>query len=270
MNQTSATPDRGGTACMAYATLAYLAFLITIACCIAFLGNLFGARTIDAAAAVPVRQALAVNVGLLCLFGLQHSGMARKSFKAWFCRRFDPRVERSTYVLASSIATLLLIVFWQPMGGVVWSVGDPVIFNLVYIVYFAGWILMFYASCLIDHFELFGLRQAWTKAADQQPRTSKFETPGLYRRVRHPVYLGWLLVIWAAPVMTVTHLLFAAGMTIYMLVGIQFEERDLVDELPDYRQYRRKVPMLLPSWYRHLEQTFEEHEKQCQQRESHT
>jgi len=235
-----------------YGVFSYFVFILTIAYCVAFFGNLFVSRTIDAAAIVPFKEAIAVNVGLLLLFGLQHSGMARKSFKRWLHLRLSPCLERSTYVLASSIATIVVITLWQPMGGVVWTVSNAVLSRAIYSFYFAGWGLMIYATFLIDHFEMFGLRQAWTASQGSPCRAAEFRTPGLYRHVRHPIYLGWLLILWASPVMTVTHLVFAAGMTIYMLVGIQFEERDLAAELPDYQQYQRKVPMLLPSLRKRL------------------
>jgi protein-S-isoprenylcysteine O-methyltransferase Ste14 len=235
-----------------YGIFAYLIFILTIAYCIAFFGNLFVARTIDAAAVVPFSEALAVNFALLILFGLQHSGMARKSFKLWLHSHMIRCLERSTYVLASSVALIVVMALWQPMGGIVWSISDLVLSRAMVVIYFAGWGLMFSATFLLNHFQLFGLRQAWTAYQGGDCRESEFRTPGLYRHVRHPIYLGWLLVMWASPVMTVTHLVFAAGMTIYMLVGIQLEERDLIAELPDYRQYMRKVPMLLPSWRKRL------------------
>ncbi len=235
-----------------YGVLAYLVFILTIAYCVAFFGNLFVARTIDAAAVVPLGEALLVNVGLLLLFGLQHSGMARKSFKHWLHARMSRCLERSTYVWASSGTLVGVMAFWQPMGGVVWSFDGALVTKLIYIAYFAGWTTMFVATFLINHFELFGLSQAWTAYQGGDCAEPRLKTPGLYRHVRHPIYLGWLLVVWASPVMTATHLVFAAGMTIYVLIGIQLEERDLADELPEYRQYKRKVPMLLPSWHKRL------------------
>jgi protein-S-isoprenylcysteine O-methyltransferase Ste14 len=138
------------------------------------------------------------------------------------------------------------------MGGIVWSVSNAIGSRAIHTVYFLGWGLMIYATFLIDHFEMFGLRQAWTAYQGGECGSPKFRTPGAYRHVRHPIHLGWLLILWASPVMTVTHLVFAAGMTIYILVGIQFEERDLAAELPDYQQYKRKVPMLLPSLQKRL------------------
>ncbi len=252
MNTIEALHDRSGLRGLAYAAFAYIVFILTIVYSVAFLGNLMVARTIDAAAVVSLGKAFLVNSGLLVFFALQHSGMARKPFKRWLCRRMDRRLERSSYVLASSLAILLLMALWQPMGGVVWSVTGPVVAALIYGFYFAGWALMLHATFLLDHLELFGLRQVWAAYRGIDCDASKFKTPGLYRRVRHPVCLGWLMVLWASPVMTVTHLLFAAGMTIYVFIGIQLEEHDLLVDLPDYRQYRRKVPMLLPSWRKYL------------------
>jgi protein-S-isoprenylcysteine O-methyltransferase Ste14 len=178
--------------------------------------------------------------------------MARKSFKRWLHARMSRCLERSTYVLASSIAMIVVLVLWQPMGGIVWSLSNVFGSRAIHAVYFSGWGLMIYATFLMDHFEMFGLRQAWTAYQGGECGSPKFRTPGLYRRVRHPIYLGWLFILWASPVMTVTHLVFAAGMTIYILVGIQLEERDLAVELPDYQQYKRKVPMLLPSTRKRL------------------
>jgi protein-S-isoprenylcysteine O-methyltransferase Ste14 len=235
-----------------FGLVAYLTFLLTIAYSAGFLGNLFVSRTIDGVAAVPVRAALLVNLLLLAVFALQHSGMARKPFKRWLAARMPACLQRSTYVLASSITIILIIALWQPMGGVVWAVDSPFFSGLIYVLYFTGWAVMLNATCLIDHFELFGLRQAWSFRRNGELRRNEFQTPGLYRHVRHPIYLGWLLVCWASPVMTVTHLVFAAGNTIYVLIAIQLEERDLAADLPDYRQYQRKVPMLLPSWRKRL------------------
>ena len=235
-----------------YGLFAYLFFVLTTAYSVAFFGNLFVARTIDAAAVVPFDEALLVNVGLLVLFGLQHSGMARQSFKRWLHARFSRCLERSTYVLASSIAIVLVMLFWQPMGGVVWAIDGAVLGTFIYTVYFVGWALMFYATFLINHFELFGLKQVWAAYLGGHCWEPELKTPGLYRHVRHPIYLGWLLVIWASPVMTVTHLVFASGMSLYTLFSIQLEERDLEAELPEYQQYKRKVPMLLPSWRKRL------------------
>ena len=229
---------------LSYGIFVYVVSLLTILYSVGFIGNLLVVRTIDAAALIPMGPALFVNIGLLFLFGMQHSGMARK--------RVSKCHERSSYVLMSCIALIIVMALWQPMGGIIWAVQNQMWSRMIYVVYFAGWILMFYASFLIDHFGLFGMRQAWTAFRRGYCWGPELKTSGLYRHVRHPIYLGWLLVVWAAPIMTVTHLLFAAGTTIYMLVGIHLEERDLTTELPEYEQYKRKVPMLLPSWRKRL------------------
>ena len=215
-----------------------------------FLGNFVLPRTIDAAAVVALGDALAVNSLLLLVFAIQHSGMARPGFKRRWRHWFGARLERSSYVLLSCLALLALMAFWQPMGGVVWSLRAAALVGLLDAAYLSGWLLMLRASCLLDLFELLGLRQAFSAEPGNVP--PRLQTPGLYRHVRHPIYLGWLLILWATPVMTVTHLLLAGGLTVYLLLGILLEERDLARTLPDYRQYQRKVPMLLPSLRRHL------------------
>ena len=231
----------------------YLLFLLTIAHGVAFFGNLFVARTIDAAATVPLGQALLVNLGLLAGFSLQHSGMARPRCKRWLVRYVPAAAERSTYVLLSSAAMIALMALWQPMGGVVWLIADPLARQLVLCVYVGGWIVTVWATFLIDHFELFGLRQVWCAFRGCAPcREPAFQTPAAYKYLRHPIYAGWLVILWASPVMTVSHLVLACGLTLYILCGIALEERDLEARLPYYRQYRRKVPMLVPSWRRRL------------------
>jgi protein-S-isoprenylcysteine O-methyltransferase Ste14 len=195
---------------------------------------------------MPVGPALGIDAALLGLFAAQHSIMARPWFKdAW--TKFVPKVvERSTYVLFSSLALLLLFWKWQPMGGVVWSVDNLYGYAAIEVLYGAGWLLVLVATFLINHFDLFGLRQVWFYliCKDYEPPT--FRTPGLYKLVRHPLYVGWLMVFWAAPVMTVAHLVFAVMTTAYILVAIQFEERDLVKMHGEYAEYRKQVPMLIP------------------------
>lgn len=238
---------------LAYGVLCYGVFVACMAYSVAFLGNLFVSRTIDAAATVPLGRALLVDTGLLLLFGLQHSGMARSGFKDRLSKRIPAVAERSTYVLMSSVAMIVMMVLWQPMGGVVWSVDGEYLRFAVTTLYFAGWALMTWATFLIDHFELFGLRQAWHAFRGLPPcREPEFRTPAAYRYLRHPIYAGWLVVLWAAPTMTMSHLVLAVGLTAYVVLGARLEERDLERRLPYYRQYRRKVPMLLPSWRRRL------------------
>jgi protein-S-isoprenylcysteine O-methyltransferase Ste14 len=193
------------------------------------------------------------NTALLLLFALQHSGMARPRFKSWLTRIVPPVAERSTFVLASCAAMVVLMALWQPMGGVVWSVQNLVARQFFTALYFLGWALMIWATFLLDHFELLGLRQVWChfrrrRRCNEPP----FRTPAAYRYVRHPIYAGWLVVLWAAPVMTVSRLVIATGLTVYVVVGARLEEQDLERRLPYYEQYRRKVPMLLPSWRRRL------------------
>lgn len=236
-----------------FGILSYLVFLGTIAYGIGFFGNLFVARTIDGVATVPLGRALIVNIGLIALFAVQHSGMARPRFKQWMWNYVDPAAVRSVYVLMSCMVLIALMVLWQPMGGVVWSVQSLIARRFITALYFLGWALMIRATFLLDHYEMFGLRQVWCHFhGGRRCNEPSFGTPGAYRYMRHPIYAGWLIVMWASPVMTTAHLVLAVGLTIYVLLGIQLEERDLERRLPYYEQYRRKVPMLLPSWRRRL------------------
>jgi protein-S-isoprenylcysteine O-methyltransferase Ste14 len=192
-------------------------------------------------------QALLINVLLLGVFGLQHSVMARPAFKRWLTRGVPAAIERSTYVLASSLALILLFWGWQPMGGTVWEVQDPAGRALLYGLFAFGWLLVLVSTFLINHFDLFGLRQVWLQLRGREYTQLRFVTPWPYRLVRHPLYVGWLFAFWATPTMTATHLLFAIVTTAYILVAIQFEERDLLDAHgADYANYRARVPMLIP------------------------
>jgi protein-S-isoprenylcysteine O-methyltransferase Ste14 len=187
-----------------------------------------------------------VDLGLILVFGLQHSGMARPGFKRWWTRVVPQWAERSTYVLASSLALATWLLLWEPIGGTLWRATGAV-YYVVLATYFGGWLLLFYSSLLIDHLDLFGLSQAWHRFTGARHESPAFDAPGLYARVRHPIYLGWLLIVWAAPTMTYGHLLFAVGSTLYILVGARFEERDLVAEFGQrYVEYRRRTPMLIP------------------------
>ena len=224
----------------------YLMFLVTCFYAIGFLGNFAVPKSIDSRAHLPFSQALAINAGLLGLFAIQHSVMARQWFKRVWTRIVPAAVERSTYVLFSSLALLLLFWEWQPMGSGVWIVENQFGRFALYALYAVGWVTVFVATFLINHFDLFGLRQVWLNLFQRPYTTLAFRTPGLYRYVRHPLYVGWLLVFWSAPVMTVAHLIFAIATTAYILVAIRFEERDLVRLHPEYSEYRRRVPMLVP------------------------
>jgi protein-S-isoprenylcysteine O-methyltransferase Ste14 len=231
----------------------YVVSMGTILYAALFFGNIYAPHTIDVFGAMPAGEALLINAALVCGFGLQHSGMARVSCKRALARIVSNCMVRSTYVLMSSLAIIALMVLWQPIGVLVWSVDSAAISALVATAYFGGWLLILWGTCLIDHFEMFGLRQAWTACRGETCPEPGFQTPGAYRHVRHPIHLGWMIVLWATPMMTVTHLLLAIGMTAYILVGTRFEEKSLVRRFPDYRQYARKVPMFIPSLRRRLD-----------------
>jgi methanethiol S-methyltransferase len=234
-------------AIFSYGLLCYLLFLTTFLYAIAFIGNLIVPRSLDAGPEGPFIRALLVNTALLGIFAVQHSVMARQWFKRAWTRIIPQPVERSTYVLFSSLALLLLFWQWQPMGGVIWNLDNQTIRSLVYALFTLGWFTVLASTFLIDHFDLFGMRQAYLYLRGMEYTPVKFKTPGIYQIVRHPLYLGWLLVFWSAPKMTAAHLLFALATTGYILIAIQLEERDL-NRLygNDYRQYRQRVPMLLP------------------------
>jgi protein-S-isoprenylcysteine O-methyltransferase Ste14 len=230
----------------AYGLVCYAIFFITFLYAIGFLGNFLVPKSIDSVRQVPFGEALVINLGLLMLFALQHSVMARPAFKRWWTRIVPEAAERSTYVLFSSLAMIVLFVLWQPMGGVIWHVGSPLGRTLLYIAFGFGWALLLFSTFLINHFDLFGLRQVWLALLNKPYTHLRFGTPLLYRHVRHPLYVGWLFTFWAAPTMTVAHLVFALATTAYILIAIQFEERDLMAMHPEYVEYRRRVPMLIP------------------------
>ena len=229
-----------------YGVTSYAVFLCVFLYAIGFIGNLWVPKSIDSPREVALLDALLINLGLLGLFAVQHSVMARPAFKRWWTRIIPGAAERSTYVLFSSLALVALFWWWQPMGGIVWDIQATAGINTMYLLYAAGWLLLLYVTFLIDHFDLFGLRQVWLYLRRKPYTPVPFVTPWLYRRVRHPLYVGWLMIFWATPVMTLAHLVFAIMTTAYILVAIQLEERDLVAEHPEYADYRRRVPMLLP------------------------
>jgi methanethiol S-methyltransferase len=231
----------------AYGSLSYLIFLGTFLYAVCFVGNFGVPRTLDGAASGPLGVSFAIDAGLLALFAVQHSVMARKWFKDWWTRIVPKPVERSTYVLCSSLALILLFTQWRPLGGVIWSVEDPVGRLALRGLFAFGWGLVLVSTFLINHFDLFGLRQVWLYLLDRPYSTLRFATPGLYRLVRHPLYVGWFFAFWMTPVMTLAHLLFSIATTAYILLAIRFEERDLVREHGGaYEEYRRSVPMLVP------------------------
>lgn len=229
-----------------YGLACYVAFLVSFLYAVGFLGDFGVPKSIDSGAHLPFIEALAINAALLGLFAVQHSVMARQWFKRAWTMVVPVTVERSTYVLFSSLALLLLFWKWQPMGGVVWNVESGIGRFALFSLYAIGWLTVLAATFLINHFDLFGLRQVWMNLRGRAYTSIPFRTPGLYRYVRHPLYVGWLLVFWSATVMTIAHLVFAIATTAYILLAIQFEERDLIRMHAEYDQYRREVPMILP------------------------
>ncbi len=238
---------------LVYGVVSYLLFFLTFVYSIGFVGNLWVPRSIDSEPTLPLGTALLVNLGLLAMFAVQHSGMARPAYKRWLTRHIPAAAERSTYVLFSTIAMAALMYFWAPLGGVIWAVESDLATLALNALYLGSWVLLLYATFLIDHFDLFGLRQVWNTFRQQECRDLNFVTPALYRIVRHPIYVGWLGIFWFTPMMTVTHALLALGVTGYILVGIELEERDLERAHPEYTQYKRKVPALIPNIGRRLE-----------------
>ncbi len=201
----------------------------------------------DAGEQLPFLAALLINLILLGIFAIQHSVMPRKAFKEWWTKIIPPAAERSTYVLLSSLALALLFWQWKPMGQVVWDVSGTTLGSSLMLLSICGWLFVFISTFLIDHFELFGLKQAFFHMVNRKPMTSKFKTPGFYKLVRHPIYLGFTVAFWATPIMTTAHLLFAIGTLGYVIIGIFFEERDLRSFFGDeYKEYQSKVSMLFP------------------------
>jgi protein-S-isoprenylcysteine O-methyltransferase Ste14 len=230
-----------------YGLAAYLVFFVTILYAIGFVTGLVVPKTIDTGDVVPLMEAVIVNVLLMSLFAVQHSVMARKQFKRWWTQYVPAPVERSTYVLFASLALLLLFWQWRPIPTVLWQIDNPQAALAVTGLSFVGWLMVFFSTFLINHFELFGVHQVVNNLAGRAMPAPRFKTPVLYKVVRHPIYLGFIIAFWLAPTMTAGHLLFAAVTTAYIFVGIALEERDLVELFGDeYRRYRDRVAMIVP------------------------
>ena len=230
-----------------YGVVAYVVFLIAFLYAVGFVENLIVPKTLDTGLAGPVAEAIIVNLTLMSLFAIQHSVMARRQFKAWWTRFVPASVERTTYVLLSSLVLLLLFWQWRPMPAVIWQVNNVRLAAAMTGLSFAGWLLALTSTFLINHFELFGLHQVTNNLAGRSMPAARFRTPLYYKFVRHPLYLGFIIAFWAAPTMTEGHLLFSAVTTAYIVVGALLEEQDLLAMFGDeYRRYRERVSMLVP------------------------
>ena len=230
-----------------YGLVAYFAFFVTVLYAIGFVMGLVVPKTIDTGTESSTPESLIVNLLLMTLFAVQHSVMARKQFKQWWTQYVPKAVERSTYVLLASLALMLLFWQWRPMPAIVWQIDNPDVAVAIATLSLLGWVMVFTSTFLINHFELFGLHQVANNLTGRAMPTQRFRTPLYYKFVRHPIYLGFIIAFWAAPTMSVGHLLFAGVTTAYIFVGIFLEERDMVDLFGDeYRRYKQRVSMILP------------------------
>jgi protein-S-isoprenylcysteine O-methyltransferase Ste14 len=239
-------------ATLLFAIVTYAIFFATFLYLICFVGNVpLVSQTVDVGTQAPVAMAAIIDVALIALFGIQHSVMARQGFKRWWTQVVPKAAERSVYVLMASAVLILLMALWRPIDAVIWSVTAPMASNLIQAVFWAGWATVLLSTFLINHFELFGLQQAWFNMRGREAAVHTFHQPLLYKWVRHPLYLGFFLAFWATPQLTAGHLLLAAGVSVYMLIAIRYEERDLIDYFgKDYEDYRERVGMLTPRFRR--------------------
>lgn len=230
-----------------YGIVSYFVFFVVFLYAIGFVSALGVPKTIDTGAAAPLLEALTIDILLMSIFAIQHSVMARPQFKQWWTRLVPKSVERSTYVLFSSLALVLLFWQWRPIQGLAWQINDPRIAMAVIGLSLVGWLIVLTSTFLINHFELFGLHQVANNLTGRPMPAPRFRTPLYYNFVRHPIYLGFIIAFWAAPKMTMGHLLFAAVTTAYIFVGIMLEEHDLTTVFGDeYRRYRQRVSMIVP------------------------
>jgi protein-S-isoprenylcysteine O-methyltransferase Ste14 len=233
---------------MLVAVVCYFAFFVAFVYFVGFLAAVPELPAhIDKGRMAPPAKAALIDIGLIALFGLQHSVMARKGFKAWLTRIVPASLERSIYCLASALVLGALYMWWHPIDAVIWNMTSDVGRMLLWALFLAGFAMVFISTWLISHFELFGLAQAWANLRGNPIPEGRFVTPLFYKAVRHPIYTGFFIAMWATPMMSAGHLLFAVGMTIYLLIGIRYEERDLVGQFGDaYVEYRAKVGMIIP------------------------
>ena len=235
----------------AYGVFAHAMFLGVYAWMAAFVGNFgFGiVPTIDGRRTTPFSVAITIDAALIALFGIQHSVMARPTFKQWWTRFIPREIERSTYVLVSNLLMILLMWQWRALGVTIWDVHAPALRIALHALFAIGWLMVPAVSLLINHFDLFGTKQVWLALQGREYKSDPFRTPLVYNYIRHPLYVGWMIAFWAAPTMSLAHLVFAVLMTAYMLIAIPFEERNLIDHFgDDYRAYKQRTGKLIPKF----------------------